>query len=92
MINLIFLLINNNTIMSQINSKILKYQELVNLIRENSKNSKNEDIDYIVNKSREIVQVIRERYPNKEFFEQIDEAKKLFEESLKKVNLIQIII
>jgi len=78
--------------MSQINSKILKYQELVNLIRENSKNSKNEDIDYIVNKSREIVQVIRERYPNKEFFEQIDEAKKLFEESLKKVNLIQIII
>jgi len=71
------------------NKKILKYQELLSLIRENSKN---QDIDYIANKAREIVQIIREKYRTKEFNDQIDEAKKLFKESLIKINIIEIII
>ena len=71
------------------NQKILKYQELLSLIRENSKN---QDIDYIANKAREIVQIIREKYRTKEFNDQIDEAKKLFKESLVKLNVIEIII
>ena len=71
------------------NQKILKYQELLSLIRENSKN---QDIDYIANKAREIVQIIREKYRTKEFNDQIDEAKKLFKESLIKINIIEIII
>jgi hypothetical protein len=71
------------------NKKILKYQELLSLIRENSKN---QDIDYIANKAREIVQIIREKYRTKEFNDQIDEAKKLFKESLVKLNVIEIII
>jgi hypothetical protein len=75
--------------MPLINSKLARYGELVDLI---CKYSEDQDIVYIANEARKIVQIVREKYPNKEFFDQIEEAKKLYTVSLKKINEIKIII
>jgi len=75
--------------MPLINSKLARYEELVDLI---CKYNEDQDIAYIANEARKIIQIVREKYPNKEFSDHIEEAKKLYTDSVKKDDEIKIII
>jgi hypothetical protein len=69
--------------------KIIKYQELFNLI---SKNNENKDTDYITKIARKFYEDAKINNPNRNIILLIDDAKLLYAKSIEKENIINIII
>jgi hypothetical protein len=69
--------------------KIIKYQELYNLIR---KNNEDKDTDLITKIARKFYEDAKINNPNRNIILLIDDAKLLYAKSIEKENIINIII
>jgi len=69
--------------------KIIKYQELCNLIR---KNNEDKDTDFITKLARKFYEDAKVNNPNRNIILLIDDAKLLYAKSIEKENIINITI